>query len=362
MLVSAAFMNAAPTFHTPRLQKIAERIGMHLPDTLKADALMDSVAVMNGKDIHVRTNGFGDVEHIGYNLFPTELRELKRNSPVFDFLERYLLEIDLRLDGKSPALRKEVDNVTEVKGNLQMLKKLTPKSDVKFEIDVIERKMYRVTCEFGDNKVRVTFPCINNLLVGVNMIELEEIFRRDVQRMLPISGDAIITDWSDATITRSKDGLIVEGGMYFSKMIRGDIYLVEKAGIKTLLCDSGKVSRSISNIMLTGIYEKIIPLKLAIDRYGGKRDTIEITLQQIIAYCKAEGCKLYFGIKTITDDELTGAFFAYNERLSYDHMLSVRFPLAILKGEDAVIEGKVYTYIPLHYVPDKYFELNQELN
>lgn len=355
-------MNAATPFHTPRLKRMAERIGIHLPDTLKANALMDSVAVLNGKDIHIRTNSFGDVEHIGYNLFSTKLRELKEDSPVFDFLERYLLELDLQLDDKSPALRKNVDDVTEVMGTLQILKKLTPTLDVKFDIDIITRKMYRVTCEFGENKVRVTFPAINELLVGANMIDLEEIFRRDVQRMLPIPGDAIITDWSDARITRSKEELIVEGGMYFSKMIRGDIYLVENDGGKKLLCDSGKVSRSISNIMLTGIYERTIPLKLAIDRYNGERDSIAITLQQFIAYCKAEGCKLYFGIKTISGDELTGTFFAYNERLSYDHMLSVWFPLTILKGRDAAVCGKVYTYIPLHQIPDKYFELNQELN
>jgi hypothetical protein len=355
-------MNAATPFHTPRLKRMAERIGMHLSDTLKANVLMDSIAVLNGKDIHIRTNGFGDVEHIGYNLFSTKLREQKEDSPVFDFLERYLLELDLQLDDKSPALRKNVDDVTEVKGTLQMLKKLTPKSDVKFDIDIITRKMYRVTCEFGENRVRVTFPSINELLVGANMIEMEEIFRRDVQRMIPIPGDAIITDWTNATTTRSKDEVIVGGGMYFSNMIRGDIYLVEKAGVKTLLCDSGKESRSISNIMLTGIFERTIPLKLAIDRYSGERDSIEITLQQFVAYCKAEGCKLYFGIKTISEDELTGTFFAYNERLSYDHMLSVWFPLTILKGEDGAVRGKVYTYIPLHQMPDKYFELNQELN
>ena len=356
----AASLNAATPYRTPRLEKIAKATGITLRDTLDANVTIDSATIFKGKDIHVRTNGLGDIAHIGYNLFSPILKENYGNNPVFDFLERYLLELDLHLDEKTAEVRMDVDQVTTVKVNILMLRQLTPKTDIKFDLDVISRKLYRITCEFDNKKVRITFPANNELLVGANMTELEEVFRRDVQRMLTISGIDLIFDWSDAKVSRSKDILIIDGGTYLSKMIRGSLYLTEEGGIRRLLCDRRDATRSISNIMLTGIFERNIPLKLDIDRYSGKADTIEITLQQLVAYCKAEGCKLYFGIKKVSEEVLTGTFFAYNELYSYDHMLSISFPLNILEGSEDCVKGKVYTYIPLHFVPDKFFNIEQE--
>ncbi len=358
--VMATFSNAATPFHTPRLAKIAHSIHIHLTDIFSANTFIDSVAYVNGKDIHIHTNGLGDVDHIGYNLFSQELRNLQGNSPVFDFLERYLLELDLQLDERSSAVRMDADQVTFAKGDIQMLRQLTPKTDINLDIDVMPRKMYRVTCEFDKQEVRVIFPSTNELLIGANMIELEDIFKRDVQRMVSITADAVIYNWADANVSCSDDILIIDGGMYLSKMIRGDIYLKEQNGIRKLLCNRQNAARSISNIMLTGIFDRDILLKMEIDKYGSKKDSVEITLQQFISYCKAEGCKLYFGIKTISEDILTGTFFAYNERYSYDHMLTITFPFNILEGCDESVKGKVYTYIPLHTVADQYFNIYQE--
>lgn len=359
-IVLAAFLNAANHYHTPQLEKIASTIGLNLPDAISANTTIDSVIIFKEKDIHVRTNGLGDIVHIGYNLFAPALKEHYANSPVFDFLERYLLEMDLNLDDKTPEVKMDLDQVTTVKGNIRMLYQLTPNSDVKFELDVISRKMYRVSCEFGNKNVRIVFPVNNELLTGANMMELEEIFKRDVQRMLTISGDALIIDWSDTKVSRAKDALIVDGGTYLSKMIRGSLYLTETNGVRKLYCDRKNAARSVSNILLTGLFERDIPLKMDIDRYSGKTDSVEVTLQQFIAYCKAERCKLYFGVKTILQDVLTGTLFAYNEGYSYDHMLSLSFPLSILDGSNVYMTGKVYTYIPLHFVPEKYFNIEHE--
>ena len=361
ILLLAASMHAVTLYRTPRLATIAAALRLNLPDTVRYNNIViDSVAICRGKDIHVRTNGLGDITHIGYNLFAPALRQAYKDSPVFDFLERYLLELDLQIDERTQSVRMDVDQVTVVKGNIQMLRTLDPKSDVSFNLDEITRKMYRVTIAFNGKKIQITFPAINELLIGANMLDLEDILKRDVQRMMPISGDALIADWTDCQVSKGKDVLIVEGGNYLSPLIRGDIYLTEQNGIRKLICDSLNPTKSVSNIMLTGMFDKAIPLKMDIDRYGGKADSLEIKLQQFIAYCKSEGCKLFFGIKNVSDDTLTGTFFAYNEKYSYDHMMTVVFPLQILQGKDDAVRGKVYSYIPLHHIAEKYFNINQE--
>lgn len=85
--------------------------------------------------------------------------------------------------------------------------------------------------------------------------------------------------------------------------------------------------------MLTGQFQYVIPMHLRIDKYGYKAEETDITLQQFIDYCKNEGCKLYFGIKTMNEKTLTGTLFAYNEKMAYNHVLSVSIPLNILDGK-----------------------------
>ncbi len=358
--VLAICQSIATPYHTPRLEKMARTLGLQLKDPLPANTTMDSIATKRGLYVYLRTNGMGDVAHIGYHLFSDALREGYENSPVFNFLERYLLELDLLSNETERAQRMDADEVVVVQGSLQTLRQLTPQSELNISIDVKKRKMYRVTCQLKGKTVKVSFPCIYELLIGANMIELEDIFRRDVQRMINIPSDAMIFDWSKAKRSESHAMMIVDGGMYLSKMIRGDIYLKKTSQGLLPLCDTTNVQRSVSNILLTGYFPHDIPLKMDIDHYGNRKDTIDITLQQFITYCKAEGCQLYFGIKTRTEKEITGTFFAYNEKNSYDHMLTVVFPLSILRGSSEPVRGKVYTYIPLHFVADKYFDYYEE--
>ncbi len=116
----------------------------------------------------------------------------------------------------------------------------------------------------------------------------------DVNRIIPLTSNDIITDWTYVKTTRSQGHIIVEGGKYLSNQIRGDIYLQDIHGKKQLICNRKNARNSITNIMLTGQFQHVIPMHLRIDKYGYKAEETDITLQQFIDYCKNEGCKLYF--------------------------------------------------------------------
>lgn len=82
---------------------------------------------------------------------------------------------------------------------------------------------------------------------------------------------------------------------------------------------------------------------------------MNVTLQQFVNLCYAEDCKLYVGIKNYDKENVSATVFALNNKLAYNHVLSVNFPLVILDGGDGKVEATVYAYIPLQNVTEKFF-------
>lgn len=111
-------------------------------------------------------------------------------------------------------------------------------------------------------------------------------------------------------------------------------------------------------MMLTGVSSKDVPLHIVLDKYGYMTDTLDVTLKQFVSYCLSEGCKAYIGIKTVDDGAVTGTLFIYNEPLGYNHVLSFSFPTTLLSGSGGRVEARLYAYIPLHNVTEKFFNQN----
>ena len=353
--VFVAQQGAANTFRTTLLERMAMAIGI-VSSELPANSDMDSIAVVKNKPIHVRTNAWGDVVHIGYSMFNSELVVQYHNPYIFDFIERYLLELDLGLDKRNNIeTRMRIDRVTMVKGSLRQLRSVTPHSDIKLTIDEKERKMYRLNCTVAANDLSITIPADCQLLLGANAIELEQIFSRNVKHSMPIAGVDTVSDLSSMRVSIAGNTLVTDGDSYMNKAIRNNLYLREDNGVRKLICSPNSPSRSVSNIMLTGVFANELPMELVLNRYGNQRETLNVTLQQFIAYCKQEGATLYFGIKELSEQVLKGTLFAYNVNLACTHMLSVEFPLSLLEGEKGKIQATAYVYIPLGHIADKFF-------
>lgn len=353
--VLAAPLSAATPFRTALLERIARAAGVRVADSIPANTFCDSVAFVRGKEVYMRTNAVGDVAHLGYRLFNRELIRNYQNDLLFEFVERYLLELDLGLDSRGAVQRMHVDQVTMVKGTLDMLRKVTPQTNLSLTVDEVKRKMYRLTWKLDEGEVCMTVPANSQLILGANAIELEQMVLRDVPRMMTLTGDDIIQDWSGAQVTKAGRMLIVKGGIYMSQSIRGDLYLTEHKGNRQLVCSPKSATRSVSNIMLTGIADRPLPMRLTLNEYGNRKDSVSINLQQWMAYGQEEQCKFYFGVKSKNEDVLTGTLFAYNEKQAYVHMLSVEFPLSLLTGSSDPIRATAYVYIPLQHIGEKYF-------
>lgn len=356
LLVLVAQVCAATSFYTARLSKIALAVGVTIPDTIGSNANNDTTYTYKEKPLRIRTNAFGDVSHIGYKLFNNDLMNAYGASPAFDFMERYLLELDLLLDGKSLQERLDVDNVVITKGNISMLRMVNETTP--FSIEYLKRRGYRVTWTVKGKPVTVAFQADCQLIKGCNSIEMDSILVRELPKYQSLKDEIVLEGWKKAKVSISDSARILDNGRYLSNLISSKLYYRYYHGKEELVCAKKSPARSVNNIMLTGIFRNAISLNLLVDKYGYKTDSLFVTLQQFISFCRAEGCKVYMGIKTMSDKSLDGTLFILNEPLAYNHVLSFRFPMCLLQGKDDVIEAKLYPYIPLQNVEEKYFTEN----
>lgn len=390
MVAYVCIAYASPSFYTQRLKCIAQAVGVQLPDTLQPEKEYAGIWTFKQRSLRVRTNAFGDVTHIGYCLFDERMYTHYEYQTVLDFAERYALELTL---GKDEELRQRLritDKVTCVEGSLSMLDDISPRTPV--TIDQRQLRMFRIKWTLDEKTIlTLSFPADYQLISGANAIELEKMFERDVQRIVPMIQDDMLIDWNDVLVvslgdvvtqdvldekqkqfTGSKDPivyvanapdglLIANRGSYLNSQIRSDVILVQKKGDRMLHLSAESPISSVRNLLLTGQFPTIVPLKLTIDCYGNKKQNLEqVSLQQFVGLCRMEGCELYVGIKQKTDTAISATVFAVNRAMAYNHVLSVNVPLRVFQEANVPISGTLYTYIPLQNVDEKFF--TQDLN
>lgn len=350
VLAFTSIVNAKTSFYTERLKTIAGVAGVHVPDTLGKYATIDSLCQYKDRPIRVKTNGLGDISHIGYRIFDRELAASYGSMGAFyDFIERYFLELDLEIGEKKAAERIFLDKVVCSRGNIDMRHLVTEKTG--FSIHHVGRRGYKVQWFLDDDTLELLVPADCQLIIGANAIELEHIFERDVKRMIP---EPYECPDDEKSIPDGEYG-IVDSGSYLSSEIRSDLYCYRQKDSLKLVVDPDYPIESIKNILLTGDFMRDISMALTIDQYGYQKSQVSITLQQYIKYCRQEGCTMYVGIKTHAENKVTATVFALNNELGYNHVLAVDFPVGILAGRPISIRGTAYVYIPLQNVTEKFF-------
>lgn len=357
MMAAAAFtfkVDAAPSFYTRCLETLSNALKLNLPDHMGTDVDNDSTWHYAGRLLRVRTNAYGDVSHIGYKLFDSQWAVTHDARPLLDFLERYALEQDVCREGVDKAEEASRKRVTFIEGNVSMFRNIDPETNC--TVSEIERRSYTVYWEKDSLKVRLQVPADFQLFTGANAVELEQIFERDVRKTRPVPSEGTLPDgWMQGRRSNADSLFIVSNGCYLSDQIRSDLYLYAQDEKLFLVRDASKPLQSVNNILLTGHFEKDIPLQLTVDKYGYNKSQIEITLQQLLAYFRMENCKFYLGIKDRTSDYITATLFAVNMKMAYNHTVSLKFPLRILDGAEMKVEGTIYTYTPLQNITEKFF-------
>lgn len=340
----------AEGFATQRLCQMASSLP-EIPFAKLLQGVYYDYAYYNHR-LNIRVNEWDEVEHIGYWIFDT-LTTQKQYQVVCDFVERYLLELDLGTQ-MDRNMRMGIDKVVVEKGNLDNIHSLKPGD--RLEISMLEMLRYRVAW-FRNDKclLSLVFDMDYQLLSGCNAIELEQKYLRDVKLIHHINipyEDVVIDDVDE-------EYAIVDGGSYLSESIRADRYYCQDTlSLWRLVCSDNKPYWSAANIMLSPSKLGDYKLECKLDMYGYHDSSFEIDIHQWIAQTIAEGCKLFFGIKSRTKRTILGTLFCPNFSGGYCHMMSVEIPVNAFDEGEGEIKGRLYVYVPLHNIDSSYFDLN----
>lgn len=344
---------AQPRFHTKKLEEIAGKLSLCLPDSLGPLIDNDSTYTWRNHALRVRTNSLGDVTHIGYRIFPPGMAD-QDFLPLLNFVERYFMELSQPSE-ITTSERMALEHVTITRGNLAQLKRVTPATN--FAIDETERRFFRIRWAVDNDTISLTVPMDYQLLVGASSVELEDLFERDVQRYSPVNSLTVAGSIEPTDTIYSGDYGVTSVGEYLSKEIRSDIYLQKQEdGLYTMIIDKNQPLKSLTNLILTADVQYEIPLTITLNRYGGRCTRFQISLKQLVTYFRNEGCVLYIGVKSFDGNLLKASLFALQPRLAYNHLISLEIPVSIIDGEATEgIKGVAYTYIPLHNVTEQFF-------
>ena len=312
--------------------------------------------VYRGRRLAVKKNALGDISHIGYWCFPQALRDFNP-SPVYDFLERYALELDLA--GQTRDIKIYRDQMT-AKGDWNAL---TAAGDINdFSLRKEGLKKYYFNFKRGGRSLQLAFACDCQLLMGCDAIELERNFVRDIKRTAPnLKLLDLPQPESAGDSTKQQANYRVLGGKdYLSPSIHNSIYLrLEKTGGKktyALIADTMKLVQSVGNMLLTGISKNHVNVALKVDKYGYACDSLLLPLASLVTFLQQEGCELYFGVKERKGDDVLCSVFALQRDYGYNHVISFRVPKSTLV-QGGTVEARAFCYVPLHNVTEKFLNL-----
>lgn len=345
LMLSCSLVWGASGFSTLKLKAIASSLSLPGLDTLSTGEYFHFS--YKKRPLSVRINRWNEVEHIGLKLFHSSVKDDKPLS-VYDFIERYLLDLDLN-EGTEQAIRLGFNHVSFLVGD----------GDTVFDFDGTEEfecsmEAFR-TCHvewkrMGQTVLAMSFDLDYQMLSGCNIVELERNYLQKLKHyeaLLP-------NDFYEYDFPQKEKYHVVRGTTFMLDAIRNDLYF-KKGEAWSLLSDTLKPVQSISNAMISrnviGDYDLLVTL----DLYGYRTEQVKVKLDDWLGLCEEEGCVAYFGLKEKLVDGYTGTVFMTNEKCGYIHILSVKFPMENLRKKRGDIEGRMFVYVPLHNVSEHFF-------
>ncbi len=344
---------AQPVFLIPRLQEIAHDLELECLDTLKAGVHGQYSA--DGHSLRIRVNEYGEIDHIGIDLFSQETKQNFEYPLVLDFLERYALELVMTPE-KERFRKLGMDKVAFYAGDIETFISLD--GTEAFSFISHDQKKYRFSWyspEDTENPILAMETDMDyQLVTGCNEKELDRLFIMMLQRFNDVSPE------KTPEITSSEDFYIFQGDTYLRDYISSDLYYIkseENDGSWKLIDDfSRSPQASLANLLLTGGNPEDRHLvELTVDQYGYKSLTILIPYRKLLKYCLSQGCSPYFRTREKKKDLYEASLFLVNNNYGYNHLLMIEAPFEELEKSGGIIRARMYCHIPMHNIADNYF-------
>lgn len=280
--------------------------------------------------------------------------EVKRAYPsvVYDFLERYLYEMDsLQSRRISVDQRLRDDKVVFLTGAPETARSITPQTA--FEVSRIDGKYYDVAWRdsTGQTVLEVSFPMQYELLWGKPKVEIEQGFRAELSKYR----DFIPSVPSLEAGEKQADGCLQSHPVshYYVASLNTATYC---APADTLPTFSGKDKWHSAANLFQGCIADVSRYTLYINQslYGFRSVQYTVPLSQWLAYCQAMQLTLYFAVEEERGDGLKALVIAQSADLGFNHMISLIIPDNFVEAHQCVIKGTLNAYIPTQNVKELY--------
>lgn len=340
-----ATMFPAIRYATDRLEKIASRldIGQRLENGDTAFTYRDFA-------VHALITA-GEVKHIGYRLFVKDERR-GFNLPVFDFLERSVLEADLPDILKDVTVERslEEDGVEYAGGNLRTLLTVAPDTTLSLVVENPDGRNYllRWTDSVGKMVYAITFPIFYDLLHGTEMTENERRLWEGLSTNYIEQRDTLLVDAS--MLTQDADSLVrvFEGEQYYFPENNSNRYYeyVDSAQFR-LICSERHPLYSLANLVTSTEIENGYQVKVRLIGYDYSDRFFNMPLSEFVDYFIKNGCKPFFGVIEADEKKITALLTMKNEKEGYCHNIRLTAPADIMQIENGEIAARITPYIPI---------------
>lgn len=307
--------------------------------------------------LNIIKNKAGKVTHIGFSLF-SEATKADYPSPVYHFVERYLLELYL-LDDATLRTRMLTEDKVQIQGKGSINEKIAlllaaDKNNLSVSI-AQDDKNYAISVADGQRSLlAMTFPVQYELLLGGNKKEIESTLYEDLIHYKE-PATAINT-----TLSAEQGKLLVDMGnnvfrqvgmTYIIDSMNSDCYYQRLAnGSFEPISDSNHPEQSMHNLVLLPT-KQTVNAELTQMLYGYKKITFDVTLNKFLSYCREKGCTAYVGIEELTNNKISGTIILHNEAYGYCHQcyFSVS-PQMFTNLKGSAMQLTLYAYVPTHNI------------
>lgn len=301
------------------------------------------------------------VEHIGYALF-TPGQRMAFPSPVYNFLERYTLEMDVPLKReKSPARQIAEDGIAFEKGAFSSLHALLNDTTCRINITNENGKRYIVRLEKGNTEFcHMHFPVSYDLLQGTAMLENERRLKEEITRSSLHKIKQTVVSRKELLPTWQSNYFILPGESYYTDELNTNRYYEQsEKGDFRLVYHSKYPLESLANLLTTTEIDNQFIIDILLKKYGYKEEMINVPLERWITFCLDSGCTPYFGVISYDGNFAVCEVVMRNVAWGYNHVMKITFDVSQLEDRKGIIQARLNSYIPSSKIKYLFDEIRQ---
>ena len=302
----------------------------------------------NGREITVRIAD-GEVEHIGYRLFPNGLRGVAVNEGIADFVERYWMELSMPADRQKTVSQQMLeDKFAFVAGGLDLIDRIQKNHDCDFSCNVSETLVLMAWGDKFHPFCKIQFPVNHELILGRTMRENDRRLPAEILRTSTDQRHGFVDSPHFMSDTDTLSSIyICKSGIYLDCELRSDRYFKNEQNIPVF--DPEFPAESVSNLFTDYDIEASKNIALAISQqiYGLNEQRIDTTIGQFVAYCMQNGCTPYVGIIDLDCNGRADLLVIMrNWEIGYNHVLRVALPVESISTGCGKATARLNAFVP----------------